>query len=119
MNCERCGREIKAGEEMERFGEVLCDDCCMDAMSPPKACDPWAVYLATRATGDAKGGEHLTELQQRILSLVEESGGIEPEEIIAKLSISVKDLQSEVATLRHMEKIKGAMRGGKRIICPF
>ena len=24
----------------------LCDDCYMDALSPTKTCDPWAVYTA-------------------------------------------------------------------------
>ncbi|MFC1942946.1 hypothetical protein ACFLWU_07040 [Chloroflexota bacterium] len=48
MKCQRCLRDIPDEESFAFFGEKLCDDCYMDARSPAKACDPWAVYAATR-----------------------------------------------------------------------
>jgi len=44
--CERCGSRIHEGEEREHSGQVLCEDCYMDRLSPPRTCDPWAVHTA-------------------------------------------------------------------------
>ena len=46
MECERCKDIIESGEEREYAGRVLCEDCYMDALSPAKTCDPWAVHSA-------------------------------------------------------------------------
>ena len=47
MRCEKCDKEmLEAGEEFRYAGSVMCEDCYMDAISPPKACDPWAAYIA-------------------------------------------------------------------------
>ena len=43
MNCDKCGSEMKNGEETEHHGQLLCEDCYMDALSPARTCDPWAV----------------------------------------------------------------------------
>ena len=48
MICQKCRREISEDESHVHLGETLCDDCYIDAMSPAKSCDPWAVYSATR-----------------------------------------------------------------------
>jgi hypothetical protein len=42
----RCGKEIEKSRVYEHRGNVYCEDCYMDILSPPKACDPWAVYSA-------------------------------------------------------------------------
>jgi DNA-directed RNA polymerase subunit RPC12/RpoP len=44
--CEKCGREIEEQQKYEHLGRSYCEDCYMDILSPPKACDPWAVYSA-------------------------------------------------------------------------
>ena len=46
MKCHQCQTEIDPGEEKEHRSLLLCEDCYMEALSPPKACDPWAVYSA-------------------------------------------------------------------------
>ena len=50
------------------------------------------------------------------MQILKETGGIEPLEIVKRLGIRPSDLEREVATLRHMEKVRGEMRGGKKIL---
>ena len=46
MICDRCGEQIPAGDETEHCGQTLCEECYMQALSPNRACDPWAVRSA-------------------------------------------------------------------------
>ena len=114
MQCERCKCEIEEGEEREHYGQTLCEDCYMDALSPSKACDPWAVHRAR--TFKSEEGSELNETQTKVLEILKETGGAEPGYIIQKLKIKPADLQREIAPLRHLELIRGEMRDGKRII---
>jgi hypothetical protein len=41
---------------------------------------------------------------------------MEPGRLSAQLQISEKTLERELATLRHMEKIRAELRDGKRLI---
>lgn len=41
----------------------------------------------------------------------------EPKVISERLQIKPSDLERECAALRHMEKVKGALREGKKILC--
>ncbi len=112
MRCERCGAEVRENEVMEYMGKKLCEDCYMDAISPTRICDPWAVYTAKSAAKDAK----LTERQEEILKLIEEKGGMTMEELAKELAISPYELEREIAVLRHMEKVRAAMKNGKKVI---
>ncbi len=49
VNCKRCGRQVSESERYEYLGETLCEDCYIDIRYPAKACDPWAVYSATKS----------------------------------------------------------------------
>jgi len=64
VKCNRCGREVPAENSYQHLGETLCEDCYIDIRYPAKACDPWAVYSATRSRESAGlvGTEGLTEL---------------------------------------------------------
>ena len=119
MDCQRCGDPIEPGEEREHFGRTLCEDCYMDALSPAKACDPWAVHSAKSfAQHDGGQGEaQFSDLQRRILEILRESGGIEPLHLFERLQVKPADLEREIATLRHMEKLRGELRDGRRYIC--
>ena len=77
MQCDRCSDKIESGEQRELNTQILCEDCYMDALSPPKGCDPWAVYLGTRASS-ATGGPNITAIQIKILDIIKASGEIEP-----------------------------------------
>jgi predicted ArsR family transcriptional regulator len=58
----------------------------------------------------------INETQQRILQALAETGGAEREVIAQKLGIKLSDLEREFATLRHMEKVRGELRDGKKIM---
>ena len=119
MQCDRCKVTIKAGEEMERYGQTLCEDCYIDALSPAKACDPWAVHSAKSFSKKEGSDIKITDTQSKILQILNETGGAEPKVLSEMLEIKPSDLEREIATLRHMEKVKGALREGKKIICPW
>jgi predicted HTH transcriptional regulator len=88
----------------------------MDTLSPAKACDPWAVHSAKSLIKNLGGKFELTELQRKILEILKETGGAPPEQLIERLNISPMDLEREIATLRHMEKVRAELRGGKKYI---
>ncbi|MFO8082841.1 MAG: hypothetical protein R6U27_00825 [Desulfobacterales bacterium] len=114
MNCHKCGSQIEKGEEAEYLGKILCEDCYMDALSPAKPCDPWAVYTAKSMAGYSS---ILTKLQENILAVLKETGSIEPETLASKLGLKMSDLQREIATLRHMERVRATMEGDKKVFC--
>jgi len=116
MKCDKCGQDISDETKNEFNGRALCEDCYMDTLSPPRACDPWAVYSA-KSFGDSNAGSvSLNEVQSGILSLLKENGDTSPDEIAARLQLKTGDVEREIATLRHMEKIRGALVNGRRII---
>jgi hypothetical protein len=113
MQCDKCGNLIEKGEEREMYGQVLCEDCYMDALSPARACDPWAVHTAKSL---AKDEGDLTLTQKKILDVLRETGGIEPGILAERLQIRPSDLEREIAALRHMEKVRGELRQRKKVL---
>jgi hypothetical protein len=116
MQCDKCAGQVATGEENEFRGQLLCEDCYIDALSPAKPCDPWAVYTARSLSG---GGALVTSQQKAILTILEESQGIELEPLAEKLRLRMNDLEREIATLRHMEKIRVVKRDNKKIFKTF
>ena len=117
MTCDRCGEQIPAGDEMDYHGRILCESCYMGVLSPAVACDPWAVQSAQTLSRMGSKYSGLNAVQEKILQLLGETGGIEPAEVAERLGLSIPELSREIATLRHMEKIRGRMHDGRRIIC--
>lgn len=115
MECEKCKDPIEAGEEREHYGKVLCEDCYMDALSPARTCDPWSVHSA-KSLEEQTGRTEITEVQEKILKILEETGGIEPRILVERLQIKPSDLEREIAALRHMEKVRGELRDGKKVV---
>lgn len=116
MKCDRCSQTIEAEDAREHFGRYLCEDCYMDSLSPAKTCDPWAVHSA-QSFAKSKGGTlELNEIQQQILLILKETGGVEPATMADRLQINPVDLEREIAALRHMEKLKGELRDGKKFL---
>lgn len=114
MKCDKCNCFIEQGEEAQYLNQILCEDCYIDVLSPVKTCDPWAVYTAqSMATADSV----LTKLQENILQILSETNGVEPEVLAKKLGLQSNDLQREIATLRHMEKVRATMKDDKKVIC--
>jgi hypothetical protein len=116
MNCDRCQQTIAEGEEQEHLGQILCEDCYMDALSPAKACDPWAVHSAKTFEMGRQGRVELGEVQQKILAVLKETGGMKHAELADRLALKPGDMERELAALRHMEKIRGELRSGKKYI---
>jgi len=116
MKCEKCEDIIESGEERDYHGQTLCEDCYMDALSPARTCDPWAVYTAKSLVREDDGSDQLTTLQAKVLEILEETGGVEPQVLADRLQIKPADLEREIAALRHMEKIRGELRDGKKVI---
>lgn len=116
MKCEQCSQPIDETEEREMHGQVLCEDCYIDKLTPAKACDPWAVFTA-KSCSDKNGAVVLTEGQQKILEILEDTGGLPPAGLAAESGLSSADLEREIATLRHMEKVRGKLQDGEKIIC--
>ena len=114
MICAKCGEEIPQGDEMNYMGQILCEDCYVDAVSLPKTCDAAAVYsakLARKAAGQ-RGTEGLTELQKKIYEYVKVNGRVTPEALAEEFQLSVSQLQREFTTLRHCELLKGTKIDG-------
>ncbi|MFZ5765045.1 MAG: hypothetical protein ACOY4H_05540 [Thermodesulfobacteriota bacterium] len=120
MQCEgkNCGVDIAAGEERIWHGRRLCDDCYMDALSPARTCDPWAVRSATIARDSGDTIDH-GGLQQRILQQIRQNGGMSLSELADALAARPADIEREIAALRHMEKVRAAMQNGRKVIVPW
>ena len=88
----------------------------MDLLSPPKACDPWAVYSAKSFTEHEGHELELSPLQARITALLRQRGPLEPGDLSKILQVKETDLERELAALRHMEKVRGQITGGRRVI---
>ena len=114
MVCEKCAKQIKRGDEMHYNGKALCEDCYIDTLSPTRTCDPWAVYTARSFSGkDAV----FNATQTKILKILEETGGVEMAVLAEMLQMAPGDVERAFATLRHMEKVRAAMRDGKKVLC--
>ena len=107
MKCEKCGARVESGEQFHHGGKTLCEDCYLDIVTIPKACDPWAVHTAkTAPMGDA-----LSPIQQGILDLIKNNGPLTADRICTALSIDGDEFQRNFATLRHMELARGMKKG--------
>ena len=117
MQCQRCNRQMEPDEAREHAGLTLCEDCYMDAISPARACDPWATYTASRLTEQEPT---LNPTQQAILDCIDRQGPASPELLMEATGLDLVTLQREIAALRHMELVRGAPRpGGRRVLLRF
>lgn len=114
MDCVKCGEQIPKGEEMNHRGQILCEDCYVEAVSVPKTCDVAAVYSAKTARKKAgqQGVEGLTDLQKKLYQFVEENGRVTPEALGKQFNLSPMELQRQFATLRHCELLRGTKIDG-------
>lgn len=121
MKYSRCGRQISKDESYEYLGETFCEDCYIDLRYPAKACDPWAVYSATRSRESLglKGAAGLTDLQKAVYEFVREKGKVTRDEVMENLSLTETQLQTQLAILRHCELVKGHKEDDKVYLIPF
>jgi hypothetical protein len=107
--CAKCGATVEAAEVQEYGGRELCEDCYMDALSPTRTCDPWAVHTA-KSLKDLPGGHDLTPTQQQLYDLVKQQGEVPMAEAAAHLGLTEEGLRREFAPLRHMEKLRACKK---------
>jgi hypothetical protein len=111
LSCEKCGKEINEQQRYEHMGRNYCEDCYMDILSPPKACDPWAVYAAKCSLQGNDKFSALTPRQQRIVDFVRAKGEIGLQEATKDLNLTEEEFKREFAVLRHMEVLRGKKKG--------
>lgn len=116
MQCDRCKDAIPEDEAREFHGQTLCEDCYMDALSPPRTCDPWAVHSAKSFGKEGGAQPQVTPRQSEILRILKETGGLEPNDLAGRLRIKTSDLEKEIASLRHMERVRGELREGRKYV---
>lgn len=109
MQCSKCGKHIPAGEEYTLHAQTLCEDCYLDRITQPKACDPWAVYTAKNLSWDE---QELTDTQRHMLDTLREKGPMTLDALSAELNISFEEIQRNLAVLRHMELMRGFKKEG-------
>ncbi|KMY67139.1 hypothetical protein AAU61_14550 [Desulfocarbo indianensis] len=102
--CEKCQSDTPQDELREHTGLMLCEDCYMDALSPTRTCDPWATYTASRLTN-----QELSPGQESILLLLKKKGQASVQELLEGTGLEFRQLEKEIAALRHMELIRGAL----------
>jgi hypothetical protein len=117
-SCSKCGASLEGEEARAYFGEVLCEDCYLEAMSPIRTCDPWAVHTA-RSLKDLPGGLTLTARQQQLQDLVKEKREISKPEAARILGLSEDELQREFAVLRHLELLRACKKDEEIFLIPF
>ena len=102
--CTRCGAGL---QEAPRgyFGEALCEDCYVEALSPVRTCDPWPVHC-TRSLKDLPGGLTLTARQQQLYELVKERGEVSSLDAASALGVSEDEVHRGFAVLRHLEMLR-------------
>ncbi len=93
MKCDKCEASIKADEERDYYGKTLCEDCYMDALSPVRTCDPWAVHSA-KTLGEKGSGLQVNAIQSKILDILLETGGVEPGALAKMLNIKSLELET-------------------------
>lgn len=115
MNCQRCKDEIPEGEQFEHMGQVLCEDCYIEAIEPPRTCDVTAVYSAklSRKLAGQQGTDGLTELQKDIYEFIKKEGPVTHEQIMNKFQLAKWQLEKNFATLRHCELVRGFRENGR------
>jgi hypothetical protein len=117
-SCTKCGASLAGEEPRGYFGEILCEDCYLEALSPIKTCDPWAVHTA-RSLKDLPGGAILSPRQQQFYDLVKEQGEVLREEAARVLGLSLDELQREFAVLRHLEMLRACKKDEGIFLIPF
>ncbi len=110
MNCAKCGCQMDEDDARQANGRDLCEDCYMDVLNPPKSCDPWATYTASRLKDQG-----LNPNQEAILELISKQGPVTLAQLLETTGLKQVDLEREMAALRHMELLRATPTpsGGK------
>jgi recombinational DNA repair protein (RecF pathway) len=111
--CAKCGRKVEKSQSYEYGGKLYCEDCYMDMLSPPKACDPWAVHSAKTFLKEKDRLSVLTPRQQNIVNYFKDKKEATIEEVLRDLDISEGESRREFGALRHMEVLGAIKKEGR------
>jgi predicted HTH transcriptional regulator len=86
-----------------------------------QGCDPWAVYSAKRFRKlvGLQGAQGLTEQQKAIYEFIKSKGKVTFEELQHAMQLPSRELENQIAILRHCELVKGQSEDGKVYLVPF
>ena len=115
MICSQCNAAIPADEEIQHRGQILCEDCYIERLEPPKTCDVAAVHSAKQARQQAghEGSDGLTAPQKAVYEFVRASGLVTHQQIMDQLQLSRPQLDRIFATLRHCELLRACRQEGQ------
>lgn len=118
MLCTKCNNEIPEGEQCLHRNQLLCEDCYLERLEPPRTCDVAAVHSAKlfRKMAGQEGTDGLTELQKSIYDYIKAEGPVTAEQIMNKFSLTKLQLERNFAILRHCELAHGFRENGKILI---
>jgi DNA-directed RNA polymerase subunit RPC12/RpoP len=119
VQCAKCGKKIEKQQSYEGQGRLFCEDCYMDILSPPKACDPWAVHSAQTFLKGKDKFATLTPLQRNIVHYIKGKREATLEEMIENLNLTEEELRREFAVLRHMEVLRATKKDGNILYVLF
>ncbi|HHT46587.1 MAG TPA: hypothetical protein GX004_04740 [Firmicutes bacterium] len=105
MQCQICGAKIAKDEVFTYGDKLLCEDCYIEMISTPKACNPMAVRSArlTREKLGHKGTEGLLPIQKQIYEYIKANKEIPREEAAVHFQLSPPEMEKHFAVLRHCE----------------
>jgi len=113
IKCDQCGREVPTADCYKVGEKCICDDCYISKSFRVDACDPLAVRSAGKfqnLSGDSTS-PNLTKLQKEIYDIINSKDRTTSMELMDLFHISDKELQTQLAILRHFSLIKGQKEG--------
>ena len=115
MICSQCNTPIADGEEIMHREQLLCEDCYIERLEPPKTCDVAAVHSAkmARKLAGQEGTDGLTEPQKAVYNYVQAAGPVTHQQIMDQLQLSRPQLDKIFSTLRHCELLRGFRQEGQ------
>lgn len=118
MICTKCNIEISEGEQTLHRGQILCEDCYIELLDPPRTCDVAAVHSAklARKMAGQEGTDGLTDIQKNIYNYIKAEGSVTHEQIMQQFSLSRLQLDKSFATLRHCELARASRENGKILL---
>ena len=118
--CDICGCDLTEEERYALNGKTLCEDCHMEETHPVKVCNPLPVMAAKKMGDSSKDPKDvLDELKKALYDHIVSNQKVTIEQLCAKFNITEVKLKNELATLRHLELIKGKKEEDNVYIVPF
>jgi hypothetical protein len=118
--CDTCGCDLSNEESYSLQGKTLCEDCHMEETHPVKVCNPLPVMAAKKMIGSNKDPrDRLDELQKAIYNHIVNNQKVTSEQLCSKFNLTEVKLNNQLATLRHLELVKGKKDGNNVYIVPF